>query len=417
MRWCTQLVRLKGFQELTPIPKALDQFFKRLQPNRIDPVFVPLSEALGRVTARNLIAEENIPPFNRSAVDGYAAKAKDTIGVTQFKPRTLCLVKNEIVGEGEAREIWTGNPIPKGTDSVIMLEHVRKTDDEIEVLVSLTPGENVSRKGEDVKKGDIVVEEGVRLNPHHLGLLASLGTKRVDVIRKPRVAILATGNELIALGEKPGLYKVVEVNSIILANMCAEMNVEAFSLGIAKDDENEIENKIYEGLTRADIMITTGGTSVGVHDLVPKVIEKMENDGVVVHGIAMRPGMPTALAVIQNKPLLILSGNPVAATVGFEVFARPLIHKLTGAKNEMRTKLKARLTRRVAGVLGQSVFLRVNVMEEDGELFAEPIRVKGSSIITTITKANGYVIIPENREGLKENERVTVHLFDTVKKV
>jgi len=209
--------------------------------------------------------------------------------------------------------------------------------------------------------------------------------------------------------------QIIEVNSIILSGMCTELGAEAFSLGIATDDENEIKEKICEGLAKADIVITTGGTSVGIHDVVPKVIEQIERHSVVAHGIAMRPSMPTALAVVHGKPVIILSGNPVAAVVGFEVFARPLIQKLLGIRNDTRVKLKAKLTRRVAGVLGRRVFLRVKVVEKDGEFLAEPIRVKGSSIITTMTKANGYVVIPEDREGLRENEIVTVHLFDTIK--
>lgn len=409
------MARLKGFQELTPINEALDKFFKTVQPKRLEPVLIPLEEALGRVTAKKIVAERNLPLFDRSAVDGYALKAKDTVNASQFQPKIVRLVKKEVIGDGEIKEIWTGNALPKGADAVVMLEHTKKIDGEIEVLVSLTPGANVSKKGEDVKKSEIMVDVGVRLKPHYLGLLAALGVKNVEVVRKPKVALLATGNELVALGEKLEPNKIVETNSIILSGMSNELGVDAFNLGIAKDDENEIQEKIREGLAKADIVITTGGTSVGVHDLVPKVVEQIEHQGIVTHGVAIRPGMPTALAVVHGKPIIILSGNPVAAAVGFEVFARPLIQKLQGIRNGARMKLKAKLTRRVAGVLGRQIFLRVKVVENKGEFLAEPIRVKGSSIITTMTKANGYVIIPENREGLRENELVTVYLFDTMK--
>lgn len=409
------MARLKGFQELTPIKEALNEFFKVLQPKRLDTLLIPVEEAMGRVTAKSIIAERNLPPFDRSAMDGYALKAKDTFEASQFQPKTLHLVKKETVEKGEAKEIWTGNPLPKGADTVTMLEHTKKTDGKIEVLISLTPGANVSKKGEDLKKGDPVVEDGVELKPHHLGLLAASGTKEIEVVRKPRAAILPTGNELVALEDKLKPNQIIEVNSIILSGMCTELGAKAFSLGIATDNENEIKEKIREGLAKADMVITTGGTSVGIHDVVPKVIEQMERHSVVAHGIAMRPSMPTALAVVHGKPVIILSGNPVAAVVGFEVFARPLIQKLLGIRNDTRVKLKAKMTRRVAGVLGRRVFLRVKVVEKDGEFLAEPIRVKGSSIITTMTKANGYVVIPEDREGLRENEIVTVHLFDTIK--
>ncbi|MCK4477201.1 molybdopterin molybdotransferase MoeA [Candidatus Bathyarchaeota archaeon] len=409
------MAQLKGFQELTPVKKALNEFFKVLQPKRLDTLLIPIEQAMGRVTAKSIIAERNLPPFDRSAMDGYALKAKDTFEASQFQPKTLHLVKKETVEKGEASEIWTGTFLPKGADTVVMLEHTRKADGKIEVLISLTPGANVSKKGEDLKKGDPAVEDGVELKPHHLGLLAASGTQGIEVVRKPRAAILPTGNELVALGDKLEPNQIIEVNSIILSGMCTELGAEAFSLGIATDNENEIKEKICEGLAKADIVITTGGTSVGIHDVVPKVIEQIERHSVVAHGIAMRPSMPTALAVVHGKPVIILSGNPVAAVVGFEVFARPLIQKLLGIRNDTRVKLKAKLTRRVAGVLGRRVFLRVKVVEKDGEFLAEPIRVKGSSIITTMTKANGYVVIPEDREGLRENEIVTVHLFDTIK--
>jgi len=409
------LARLKGFKKLTSINEALSRFLDRLQPRKLATVQISLKEALGRVTAKNINATKDLPPYHRSAVDGYALRAIDTVGASPYQPKDLRLVNKELGGERELREIWTGNTLPKGADSVVMLEHTERIGNRIQILVSLTPGANVSRKGEDVKKGDVVVKAGLRLRPHHLGLLAALENREVKVVRKPKVALLATGSELAPLGAPLKPNQIVEVNSIILSELCSELGAESFSLGIARDDEDEIRVRICEGLAEADLIITTGGTSVGVHDLVPRVIEQIEPHALVAHGIAMRPGMPTALAVVQRKPVLVLSGNPVAASVGFEVFARPTILRFLGIKEEGRARLKAKLTRRVAGVLGRRVILRVRVVEKDGDFLAEPIRIKGSSIITTMTKANGYVIIPEDREGLRENEVVMVHLFGTVR--
>ncbi len=409
------MARLKGFKKLTSIDEALSRFLDRLQLKRLATVQISLKEALGRVTVKDINATRDLPPYHRSAVDGYALKAIDTVGASPYQPKDLRLVGKEPVGERELREIWTGNPLPKGADSAVMLEHTERSDNRIRILVSLTPGANVSRKGEDVKKGDVVVEAGLRLRPHHLGLLAALENREVKVVRKPKVALLATGSELAPLGAPLKPNQIVEVNSIILSELCSELGAESFSLGIARDDEDEIRVRICEGLAGADLIITTGGTSVGVHDLVPRVIEQIEPHALVAHGIAMRPGMPTALAVVKRKPVLVLSGNPVAASVGFEVFARPTILRFLGIKEEGRARLKAKLTRRVAGVLGRRVILRVRVVEKDGVFLAEPIRIKGSSIITTMTKANGYVIIPEDREGLRENEVVMVHLFGTVR--
>ncbi len=408
------MVRFKGFQELTPINKALDKFFSRLQPRKLDSILIPLSEALERVAAENIISERNLPTFDRSAVDGYALKAEDTLEASQFQPRTLSLVDKDVLRDGEAKEIWTGNPLPNGADSVVMLEHTKKSKNEIDILFSLTPGANVSKKGEDVKKSEKIIESGTRLKAHHLGLLAALGINKVRVVKKPKVAILATGNELVPIGKKLKCGQVVEINSLVLSCMCIELGAEVFNLGITQDDEQKIKEKILEGLAKADILITTGGTSVGAPDLLPKTIEQIEPYSTVIHGIAMRPGMPTALAIVQEKPLIILSGNPVAAIIGFEVFTRPLIQELLGTKNRKRLAIKARLTRNVAGVLGRQVFLRVKVAKKGEEYLAEPIRVKGSGIITTMTKANGYVIIPEDREGIRENEAVFVHLFDVI---
>ena len=410
------MVRLKGFEKLMSIDEAMSTFLKELKVKRLESIQVPVHLALNRVIAEDIRAENDLPLFDRSAVDGYALRAEDTFDASQFKPRILKLTKKERVHENEARLVWTGNQLPLGADAVVMMEHTKKIPDGIEVGISVTPSENVSKRGEDVQKGEIVLKAGTRLKPHHVGLLAALAVTHVNVVKKPKVAILSTGSELVDLGREPKPNQIVDVNSMVLSLMCQELGAESLSLGTAKDDLEEIVTKIGEGIKTADMVITTGGTSVGQSDLVPTAINKIGAPGVIVHGIAMRPGMPTALAVLHGKPVIVLSGNPVAAIVGFEVFARPLILKLLGVENEPRPMLKAALTRRVPSALGRRVFLRVRVFEKEGEFFAEPIRIKGASVLSTMTKANGYVIIPENREGLEEGETVTVYLFDTTEK-
>lgn len=405
------LTRLTGFETLTPIKDAKLNFFKSLPLRRLDPTSVLVEDALGSVVSENVIAEGDLPSYDRSAVDGYALKAEDIIEASPFQPKTLYLTYKKTVEKGEARTIWTGNILPKGANTVVMLEHTRKIQDRIEVLVNLPLGSNVSKKGEDVKQGQILVESGVVLTPHYLGLLAALNIENVNVVKKPKVAILAVGDELVKLGQNTKEGQVVDVNSVILSNMCVEIGSEPMQLGIVKDREEEIKRKIEGALENADIVLTTGGTSIGAHDLIPYLIQKMANARIIAHGIAMRPGMPTALAVVQQKPVVILSGNPVAAVIGFEVFARPLIRRLQGVRNESRRNITAILTRSVAGVLGRRVYLRVKVIEKREKLMAEPIRTKGSGIITTLTKADGYTIIPEDRGGLNEGEVVTVHLF------
>jgi molybdopterin molybdotransferase len=415
---CPFLVRLKGFEKLTPIEKALQLFFDNLRVERLNLTTIPLHEALNRVLAEDIIAEENVPRFDRSAVDGYAVKAKDTFEASQFKPKTLRITDENEVGEKQAKKVWTGTPIPKGANAVVMLENVNQIDSKIEVWTSVTPGENISKKGEDIRKGEVAVKAGTRLKPQHLGLIAALGIVEVKVVEKPKIAILATGNELVEIGGKRRDGQVFEVNRLILSALCRELDVKPVDLGIAKDDVEEISQKIKKGFENADIIITTGGTSVGILDLVPEAVNKIGKPGVLVHGIAMRPAMPTALAVADGKPVIILSGNPVAAMVGFEVFARPLICRMLGLKKEeSRLIVKAKTTKRVSTALGRKTFVRVHVFQHNGEFFAEPISARGSGIISTMTRANGYVVVPENREGLEKGESVLAILFDNVEVV
>ncbi|MDI6690629.1 MAG: molybdopterin molybdotransferase MoeA, partial [Candidatus Bathyarchaeota archaeon] len=409
------LVRLRGFQKLTTIEEALQLLFKNLKIENLKTVVVPLHEALNHVLAEDIVAKENLPRFDRSAVDGYAVKAEDTIEASQFKPKTLRITDEDEIGNGQTKQVWTGTPIPKGANAVVMLENTKRVNGEIEVWASVTPGENISKKGEDVSKGEVALKAGTRLKPHHLGLLAALGNVEVKVFEKPKIAILATGNELVEIGEKPKKDQIFEVNRLVLSSLCHELGAEPIDLGIAKDDADEIFDKIRIGLEKADTVITTGGTSVGASDLVPEAVNKIGKPGVIVHGVAMRPAMPTALAIADGKPILILSGNPVAAMIGFEVFVRPLIWKMLGLKREEhRPMVKAKMSRRISTFLGKKTFVRVHVFQRHGELFAEPISARGSGIISTVTKANGYVVVPENREGLEEGETVSVHLFDCV---
>ncbi|MEM2093172.1 MAG: molybdopterin molybdotransferase MoeA [Candidatus Bathyarchaeia archaeon] len=406
------MVQLKGFKKLVPVETALEMLFDNLTFKSPETENVSIYDALNKVLALDVKADEDLPGFDRSAVDGYAVRAKDTLGATQFKPKILKLTLEDELREGEAKEVWTGNPLPKGADAVVMLENVKRLNGQIEVWAPVTPGENVSKRGEDVARGQVAVKAHTRLKPYHLGIIAALGINKVPVFRTPKVAVLATGNELVEPGQKPSAGQVVEVNRLILSMMCRELGAEPVDLGIARDDIEEISHKIKIGLEIADVVLTTGGTSVGALDLVPSAVDRIGKPGVIVHGVAMRPAMPTALAVVQNKPIVILSGNPVAAIFGFEVFARPLILKIMGLEHEPRPIVTAKLTRKVSTALGRKTFVRVRVFQQNGEILAEPISSRGSGIISTMVKANGYVVAPENREGLLEGEAVQVHLFN-----
>jgi molybdopterin molybdotransferase len=414
----TVLVKLKGFQKLTLTDQALQTWLRELQLGKPKMGEVSLPDALSRVLAEDLIAQEDLPCFNKSAMDGYAVKSGDLAGATQFKPAILKLTHAEKVNAKEAKQVWTGNPIPKGADAVIMIENTQKRDGGLEVWSQLAPGDNVSKRGEDVKKGEIVAKAGTRLNPYHIGLAAALGCTRLKVAQKPRIAILPTGNELAELGTDRAANQIYDSNKIMISAMCHELGAEATDCGLAKDNVDEIDEKILSALKTNDALITTGGTSVGGLDLLPDAVNKLGKPGVIVHGVALRPAMPTAVAVLEGKPVLILSGNPVAAVIGFEVFGRPLICRMLGmSREEPRQIVKAVLSRKVASVLGRKTYVRVRVCLKGGELVADPVSAKGSGSISTLTNSNGYLIVPENREGVSEGEAVSVHMFGSLEDV
>lgn len=411
--WVYVLVRLKGFQRLTSIEEATRKFIEAVTFRKAEVTTINIGSALGRILAENVIAESDIPRFNKSAVDGYAVEAEETNGATQFRGKVLPLTATNRIETGRAKQVWTGSRLPEGSDAVVMLEDTRLSKNKICILGQVTPGENVSRKGEDVHEGEIVAQAGARLKPQHLGLITALGKNKINVFSKSKIAVLSTGNEIAELGRQLQGNQIFDVNKIVICALCNEIGAETYDLGIVKDDVNEISKKVKVGLSRSEAVITTGGSSVGGLDLVPEAVNKFAKPGVVVHGVAMRPGMPTALAVADGKPILILPGNPVAAMIGFEVFGRPLICRLSGMKHtETRPVVQARMTRGIATALGRKSFVRVRVRGHDDEMLAEPVSAKGSGLISTLTKSNGYVVVPENREGLAEGELVSVRLFD-----
>jgi len=410
-----RLVKLKGFQKLTFIDQALQTWFNALQIGQPNSVEVPLRDALDRVLAEDLIAHEALPRFDKSAMDGYAVNSIDLVGATQSKPVVLQLTQAELVNAKEAKQIWTGNPIPKGADAVVMLEDTQKRAGQLEVWGQLVPWANVSKIGEDIKNGDLLVKAGTRLNPYHLGLAAALGHINLKVSVIPKIAIIATGNEIVEVGTDRASNQIYDSNKTMVASLCHELGAETTDLGIAKDNTDEIADKIKTALKNSEAIITTGGTSVGGLDLVPDAVNKLGKPGVIVHGVALRPAMPTGVGMLEGKPVLILSGNPVAAVIGFEVFGRPLICKLLGmTQTEQRPTIRAVLTRRITSALGRKTYVRVRVTLKNGDLFAEPVSAKGSGSISTMTQSNGYLIVPENREGINEGETVFVQMFGTL---
>lgn len=409
------LARLKGFQELVRVEDALEKWLAAIEfhPNSTS---VPLLTAQNRVLSSHIIANTDLPRTDRSAVDGYAVKAKETIGASQSKPKIFKLNERDAIGPNQAKQIWTGNTIPENADAVVMLENTKTVGKILEVWSPTTRWENVSRKGEDIKKGEIAVKTGTRLKPHHLGIIAAFGMSEVEVFQKPKVAVLATGNEIVRVGDKIRENKVFDSNRVVLTALCNELGAEVIDLGIARDDMEEISQKLNNGLRRADAVMTSGGTSVGGPDLVPEVAARIGKPGILVHGVAMRPGMPTGLAVVGKKPIILLPGNPVAVMLSFEVFGRPLISRMLGLQaTESRPVLMARTKRKISTTLGRKNLVRVHVSREKGEFIADPISARGSSLFSTMTRSNGYVIVPENQEGLAEGAMVAVNMFEELK--
>jgi molybdopterin molybdotransferase len=410
---------MKGFKETIRVDDALRKFFDEFKGKTLDSEIVDLKDALNRVLAEDIIAKVDIPPFDRAAMDGYAVRAEDTYGASEDNPIRLKLLGKIEAGEkpsievheGEAIEIATGAPIPKGANAVEMIEYTKKISDKvIEVFKQIAPGENVSKVGEDVKKGELLLKAGIRLKPYDLGIIASLGISKVKVFKKPKVGVLSTGNELVELGAPLEPGKIINSNRIMISAMVEELGGIPIDLGIAKDSLEDIKNKIIDGLKKSDFIIITGGTSVGEKDLVAEAINSIGKPGMIVHGIAIRPGMPTGLAIVEGKPIASLSGYPVAATIGFMALVRPIIIKMLCAYEEPLPKIKAILSRRVPSPIGVKSFVRVIVEKVGDKYFANPLRATGSGVLSSLVKANGILIIPENKEGVDTGEEVEIIL-------
>jgi len=370
-------------------------------------------DALWRHAATDIRAEEDVPAFNRSAMDGYALHSADTTGASTTNPVTLKLTDRDPVERGRAKKVWTGSPIPRNADSVVMLEHAKERDDGILVMMQAFPTMNVSRRGEDWKRGDTIVRKGSRLRPQDIGAIISAGALTIEVFKRPRVGILSTGDELVEYGKRPKSGQIVDSNKIVLGHMVREVGGEPLNLGIARDQVDEIVAKLKVGLETSDLILTTGGTSTGHSDLVIDACKQLGDPGLIVHGVALRPGRPTGLVSIHGKPIITLPGNPAACMIGFEFFARPLIQIMLGTHEE-RPIVKAKLTRRIPSTLGQRTIARVRIFEKEGQLFADPIVTSGASLLMPMVRANGYVEIAEDVEGLEEGREVQVKLWSGV---
>jgi molybdenum cofactor synthesis domain-containing protein len=410
---------------LIPIADAISHFFSRVALKKMKTESVPIVTSLGRVLAKDVTCIRDVPPFDRSAVDGYAVKAEDVFGASETNPIVLTvqgksstgIIPNEILEKGAAMQIATGAPMPNGADAVVMVEYTQTTgSSRVEVYGTVTPGENVSAQGEDVKKNDLILKSGVFLKPQDIGILAALGISDIDVIMKPRVGILSTGNELVNLGQEIPEGTIFDSNKPMLLSMVQLSGAEPIDLGTAVDQKKDIADKLRVGLESTDMILTSGGTSVGQHDLLPDIVNTLGPPGVLVHGVAMRPGKPVALCAVGEKPIILLPGFPVAALIAYDVFVEPIILRMLGASiglNELPT-IKATAERRIPSSPGVRSFVRGRVHRRNGEYIFEPLRATGSGIISSMVKANGMLVIPENKEGVEEGEEVEIRLLRAI---
>ncbi|MFX1598073.1 MAG: gephyrin-like molybdotransferase Glp [Promethearchaeota archaeon] len=411
-------ITMKGFDETTDIRTALNTFLPLISLT-CEIEEIGTNEGLDRVLAEDIRSAVNIPRFNRSAMDGYAVRAKDTFAASENNPLTFSVVDSITAGqtptigveEKQAIMIMTGGQLPPGADSVVMFEYTNELDENrIEVYRPVVPEENVSLVGEDVRQGNTILKRGTILGPQDIGILYALNTLSIKVFKKPLIAIVSIGDELIEPGEVLAPGKIYNTNTPMILALARKLGGLPINLGIARDDPVEIKTKILEGIAKADILILIGGTSVGKKDLAPGVVASIGK--LVVHGISMRPGKPTGLGIVKEKPVILVPGNPVAAMISVYTFVHRVIQRISGlAPKQIIPRIKAKITRRIPSNVGRRDFARVLVKGERGKYIAEPIRVAGSAILSSMVKANGIVVVPENREGIEEGEEVEVFLI------
>jgi molybdopterin molybdotransferase len=414
----------KGFKHLTTTREALKAVIEKLPKTVLENEKVPISSALGRILSQDLISQTDVPPFDRAAMDGFAVQAEDTYGASSSAPIYLRSIgevgirhgTTSVLKNGEAAFIATGSQMPHGANAVVMVEYTNQmSNGTVEISDEVHPAENVSGIGEDVRKGTVVLREGTRLLPQDIGMLSYLGLTEISVKRILRIAVLSTGNE-IHEGATAVPGKVADVNRPTLLNAVREIGCEPIDMGIAPDESSQIHDKLSRAVEVADIILVTAGTSVGPRDIVPSVINSLSKPGMVVHGVAMRPSMPTGLGVVNGKPIVSLPGYPVSAYLAFLEFVPSLVNHLLGTDSLPRPVIKAKLRRRVAGVLGSRTYVRVRVVGSGGDLFADPVRISGAGILSSLVQANGFIIVPEHVEGYEEDQIVEVELFRPVER-
>ncbi|MFW5980341.1 MAG: gephyrin-like molybdotransferase Glp [Halanaerobiales bacterium] len=388
---------------------------------------IDFSKAKNRIVAKEIKADEDLPPFSRSTVDGFAVRAKDTAGASSSLPQYFEVIgeikmgdKSEFkIASGEAVQIPTGGMLPSGADAVVMVEYSQPVDDStVEISRPVAVGENVVLKGEDIACGETLLAKGHRIRPRDIGALAGLGITELEVFSQPEVAVISTGDELVNPNEKIKQGEIRDINSYSISSIIEELGAKPRIIGIVEDSLAKLKMAIKENLD-ADLILISGGSSVGVKDLTIKLLNDLGEPGVLLHGLSIKPGKPTIQAVVDHTPVMGIPGHPASAWTITRIMVIPLIRVLQGEmdweeaeKMECKYQIQAELNRNISSDRGREEYIPVSLYEDsDGSLKAEPITGK-SSLITTLVEGEGLLKIKRYVEGKKKGETVKIKLID-----
>ncbi len=407
---------------LTSVNDALKILLDNLTGIRTSAISLPLSEAFDRILAEPVISREDLPAQARSTMDGYAVRAADTFGASESMPCYLNISGEVRMGEAPAGlvdkgccfKIPTGGLLPAGADSVVMLEHSVPVDETmIEVIKGVGAGTNLIQKGEDIAEGTEALPEGHLLRPQDIGLLAGLGINEIKVRQKVKVGILSTGDEIIGHTKKPEPGQIRNINTLALAGLVLRAGAVYTDYGIVSDKKEIFLPAIEKAVAENDLVLFSGGSSVGVKDLGEEVIEALGPPGILVHGVTLKPGKPILIGQSGTKPIFGLPGHPVSALVCFDFFVKPAIRQLSGRVNTRerpKPYVMAALSRNINSAPGRRDVVRVKLIQQDTNWIAEPVLGKSGSI-STLSRSDGYFVIDEDSQGAMENSPIKVFLY------
>ena len=397
-------VRTSGFKRLTRLDTAREGLLECVSPIERTTT-MSIESADGRVLAETIESQRNVPHYARAAMDGYAVRAVDTFGASERSPAVLR--RSEAAGPEAAIRVHTGSELPAGADAVVMVEHVDERGGELDVFDPVAEGENVAPVGEDVETGQHLYEPGHRLGPADLGLLKSVGIGEVAVHERPTVGVIPTGEELVEADPDPG--EVIETNGLTVSRYVERWGGRAAYRRIVTDDRAALRAAIQRDLTK-DLVVTTGGSSVGERDLVPEVVDDIGD--VLVHGLALKPGHPVAFGVVESTPVLALPGYPVACIVTAVQLLRPVLRAAGHLPHQPDPTTGARLDRKIPSEPGRRTFARVRLRDDEGDPTAVPTRMSGAGVLSSVAFADGWVVVPEKREGIPAGETVAVEHWE-----